>query len=180
MKKRFWFGFAVVPVLLVGVAFWARRASWTHMEQTYQREIATLAVRESGTPGVAITIGHRSGHFGRLGSGMWRANVGVWSRTELQNIVSDIHLVPQPKGATRVDDHDCFYLLGPPYLLAISLDEDRGEFIKAGTRQADQLRAIALSPATCRALKRRIQAQFGHQLGVAGKQWQDFKRQNPS
>lgn len=160
MKRTVWIGLCVIPIALVGGAFWARKAAWERMEDTYRRELVTHAVRYSGLQGVGVVFSHRE----REGRREQMHILTGWDRGELQTAVADLHLLRRAPGVWRIEDGNYLQFVGPPYVFIVSLDQDRGEFLQAGNRSSDELRTISLSPEFCRMLKKRVWAQCSDKL----------------
>ena len=158
MKRTFWIGLCLAPVLLIGGAFWARKAAWEKMEDSYRRDLVAHAVKYSGLPGVNVMLNLNKGHRDQMHI------LTGWSQSELRAVAADIHLVRRMPGDWAIKHENNLQFVGYNYVFVVSLAGDRGEFIRAGERSDDELRTVALSPATCRMLKKRVWAQCSETL----------------
>lgn len=153
MKRRFWVGLAVVPILLVGAAFWARKIAWERMGKLFRHDI--IACDSGDSIVVAVVDG--------------QDHSGYWVRWKNSDFASCMRLV-HPATFKRPFDNKKKHLeirtntdtLGPVDRITLDATTDQGWIdLPPPLRKWNHYQ---LAPEFCRLIKQTLYKQHGAEL----------------
>jgi len=168
MNKRALIGLAVVPIVLVGASFWARRRALQDTEEDFRQTIISSVSINSSLPT------HKSLEVQLTEAGT-AANVGEFKPNKLPTFLSDARFSGSRDEDKEISSKRYFSCVvagnssSPGIRFLLGVDRDEGFVWASGYSTASRFNnfsydGLRFTPESCRALKKQIWRDFGPKL----------------